>query len=110
MKLTYAENEIVKSVYEYITISFLERFPIGSLCKAYSISETKLTQGFRTKYGLTIYGYCLDRKMHYAMQLLKKGAYVHEVATKLNYSDASSFIRAFRKVFPKPPGAYRFEA
>jgi AraC-like DNA-binding protein len=110
MKLTYAENEIVESVHEYITINFLESFSIGSLSKAYLISETKLTQGFRAKFAITIYGYYLERKMKYAKDELQKGATVSKVAAALNYSSTSSFIHAFRKVFPKPPGAYRYGA
>lgn len=108
MKLTYAENDIVKSVHEYITINFLENFHIGALCKTYVISESKLTKGFRTKYGITIYGYYLQMRMNYAMQLLKSGKDVSGVAARLEYSTAGSFSRAFKKVYPKPPNSYRF--
>jgi AraC family transcriptional regulator, transcriptional activator of the genes for pyochelin and ferripyochelin receptors len=110
MKLTVTEHSTLGKIHDHISANFLESIGIKELCTLFSISETKLTQGFRTKYGTTIYGYYLNRKMHYARELLKKGAHVHDVAATLNYKDVSSFIRAFKKVFPRSPGAYRFES
>lgn len=108
MKLTYVENEIVIAVHEYIAINFLESFPIGSLCKTYEIGESKLTKGFKTKYEITIYGYYLQKRMNYAMELLKSGKDVGTVATVLEYSTPGSFSRAFKKIYPKPPNSYRY--
>ena len=108
MKLTYAEDEIVKTVHEYIAINFLESFPTGSLCQAYAISESKLTKGFKTKYGITIYGYYLQKRMNYAMEQLKSGKDVGAVAAMLEYSTAGSFSRAFQKIYPKSPNSYRY--
>ena len=108
MKLTYAENEIVNAVHEYIAINFLQNFQIGSLCQTYEISESKLTKGFKTKYEITIYGYYLQKKMNYAMEQLKNGKDVGTVAAMLKYSTTGSFSRAFQKIYPKPPNSYRY--
>jgi len=108
MKLTYAEHTILEAIHQDITANFLKTMRIKDICVKYSISETKLTQGFRAKYGLTIYGYYLQLKMNYAKGELQKGSAVQDLAKALNYSDVPAFIRAFKKVFAKSPGAYKF--
>lgn len=108
MKLTFAEHKILENIHAEITENFLNPISLKDLSLRYSISETKLTQGFRRIYNITVYGYYLERRMYYAKNKLMKGADVREVAEALNYSSTSSFARAFRKVFPKAPGAYRY--
>jgi len=108
MRLTISENKIVEMVYEEISLNYLKEQSIATFCNKYRISETKLTKGFKFLYGITIYAYYLDLRMHYAREELKKGTDVGSVANLLNYSTSSSFTRAFKKIYPRPPSYYRY--
>ena len=108
MKLTFGEHETLVQIYEDITANFLTPKTIQELCNQYAISESKLTKGFRKLYDISINAYYLELRMRFAKENLKVGAEVNAIAAQLGYSTPSSFIRAFKKVFPKPPGNYKF--
>jgi AraC-like DNA-binding protein len=108
MRITYAERIIIEEVHLDITNDYFKKFLIGDLCTKHSISETKLTKGFKELFGITIYRYHLEKCMEYARDEFKKGASVRELATLFDYSSIGSFSRAFRKVYPRPPSHYKY--
>lgn len=109
MKLTVSEKKIVEHLHNELTYNFLEKITISERCESYNISETKLTKGFKSLYGTTIYRYHLEKCMEFAYGKFLEGATVIELTLLLNYSTISSFTRAFKKIYPDPPRVYRYD-
>lgn len=67
-----------------------------------------LSRRFRSEIGMTYRAYCDQVRMKRAAGLLHaEGESISSVAEQLGYSDDSSFIRAFRRLYGITPSAYR---
>src|SRR5690606_11865823 len=77
---------------------------ISTLAKLVMLNEYKLKVGFKACYQQTIYRYVIEKKMKWALSLLKGGAYtVGEVAYEVGYQDISHFSNAFLKYYGHRP-------
>ena len=63
-----------------------------------NVSKTKLQEGFKFLYGMSIYEYYNDYRIERAAQLLQGGDFlVKEIAYDIGYQNPSHFIAAFKK-------------
>ena len=77
---------------------------ISTLAKLVMLNEYKLKVGFKTCYQQTIYRYVIDKKMKWALSLLKGGTHtIGEVAYESGYQDISHFSNAFLKYYGHRP-------
>ena len=83
-------------------------FSINDLAKRYELNTDKLKQGFKYIYGNTIFGTLLKIRMELAQLLLRNtDKSIFEISHLTGYSDATAFIRAFKKYYGASPGASR---
>ncbi len=74
----------------------------------FGYSPEHLSRRFHSETGITYRAYCDQLRMRQATILLHRpGENVSSVAEALGYSDASSFIRAFRNIYGITPSTYR---
>jgi AraC family transcriptional regulator of adaptative response/methylated-DNA-[protein]-cysteine methyltransferase len=62
---------------------------------------------FVKHYGMTFQAYCRGRRMNEALQQIKRGARLDEVALGNGYDSHSGFREAFARTFGQPPGKGR---
>ena len=68
------------------------------------LNPNKLTAEFKKTFGLSIHQYGLQQRMAYAQCLLETKHYsVADISERVGYSETSSFSRAFRGWFGRPP-------
>ncbi len=81
--------------------------PIDQLGRIAAMNRTKLRAMFKEVYGTTIADYRTELRMRHADELLqaRPGLTVTEIAFEVGYSDASSFIVAYRRHFGRSPDA-----
>jgi AraC-like DNA-binding protein len=97
----------IKKAKEIIIENLTDSPTLEELAQKVGISLKKLKEGFKQIYGETVFGYLLQYKMEYALNLLNKGNYnVNEVATMVGYSTSSHFIEAFKKRYGTTPKKY----
>jgi AraC family transcriptional regulator, alkane utilization regulator len=51
--------------------------------------------------------YLANWRMQLAKQMLREGAHVEEVATRVGYESEAAFNRAFKRATGSPPAAWR---
>lgn len=97
----------IKKAKEIIIANLIDAPTLDELANQVGISLKKLKEGFKQIYGDTVYGYLLQYKMEYALNLLNNGKLnVNEVASVVGYSTSSHFIEAFKKRYGTTPKKY----
>ena len=91
---------------------FLERNWHKKVCLkdvslAVGLSDKYLSRLFKAETGVCFNDYALKVKMSKAKKLLAKNWPVGEVAGRLGYQNAESFIRVFKKLAGRTPADYR---
>lgn len=99
--------ELISDVKHYVEASVYSGTSNKELARIFHVGERKLTDMFKTKFGISIQKYSLLISMEYAMALYLGGLSVKEIAITLNYREPANFTRAFIKIFGNPPSYYK---
>jgi len=81
---------------------------ICDVARAVAMSESKLKRAFKSRYGVTIFEYQIERRMQHALELLRcRQMSVGQVAHSIGYRHQTSFAAAFRDYFGFLPSKAR---
>ena len=81
---------------------------LTDLSRRVHLNESKLSQGFRQVFNMTVFGYLQNHRMEQARYLLQTNSLnVQEIACRVGYASRSSFVAAFKKKFDVAPSHYR---
>lgn len=98
----------VKSAKESLEKRKEKHVTIEQLSKEYNINMTTLKECFKDIYGMPIYTYIKQFRMHKAAELLRETNYkVSDIAGMVGYSNPSKFSEAFYQVIGIKPIMYR---
>src|SRR5438874_1770687 len=75
--------------------------------RALDIDPIKARRWFRGHYGMTFQAYCRGRRMGEALEQIRNGADLDDVALGHGYDSHSGFREAFARTFGRPPGHSR---
>jgi len=83
---------------------------MANLAKMFAVSQTKLKQGFKANYGVTIHAFIIHTRMESAKRLLKQNKLaIKEVAVMLGYDELSNFSRDFKRHEGIRPREYKMK-
>lgn len=89
----------------------LERAPEGRLTDAgvrrLGIDPARARRFFLKHYGMTFQAFCREKRMGNALQQIRAGRQLDDVALGNGYESHSGFREAFLKTFGRPPGRSR---
>jgi AraC family transcriptional regulator, alkane utilization regulator len=80
---------------------------VGELARESAISRSALAERFTELVGDPPIRYLANWRMQLAKQMLREGAHVQEVATRVGYESEAAFNRAFKRATGSPPAAWR---
>ncbi|WP_181376520.1 helix-turn-helix domain-containing protein [Paenibacillus agaridevorans] len=81
---------------------------LTQLSGEFNVTASYISRLFKEEFGEKFNDYVAEIRIGKAKQLLKEtDAPIHEVAVKVGYTHALSFIRVFKKVMGSTPGNYR---
>ena len=75
--------------------------------RARAVDPARARRYFLKCYGMTFQAYCRGRRMGQALEQIRRGADLDEVALGNGYDSHSGFREAFLRTFGKPPGRSR---
>jgi len=79
---------------------------LRELARQCGTNERKLKEGFKARFGTTVFGFVRQQRMNRAHELLaKRTRSVTEVAQLVGYANPSKFAAAFRREFGVSPSA-----
>lgn len=93
---------------ELLHARFTEHLCMQSLAADIGRHPVHVARVFRAHHGMTIAGYVRHLRVAWAQEQLRQpGRAAAEVALAAGFADQSHFIRAFRRVVGRPPGAWK---
>ena len=93
-------------VYQYLRNS--DDIKLESVAQRFGYSPEHFSRKFHTDSGISYKHYCEKIKMQQILRALEDDVIpLSEIAYRLEYSDTSSFVRAFKRIYGITPGAYR---
>ena len=96
-------NIQLKSVITYINNRFMENISLDELEKRFYISKYHLCRIFRNATGLTVHQYITRKRLTMVRELVQSGKNYSEAAVTAGFGDYSSFYRAHKSIYGKPP-------
>ncbi|WP_162792327.1 AraC family transcriptional regulator [Novosphingobium sp. P6W] len=95
----------------HIDANFAEPLFMQGLARNVGTNETKLSQAFRTAFGMTVFEYVRNRRMEEARRLLRRfDMSVTEIAFEVGYEHSCNFSVAYKRHFGITPKSERAAA
>ena len=98
-----ASNAIILNIIQYINTHLTEELNIDQLASQFFLSRYYLMHIFKAETGYTIGTYITTKRLVYAHELIALGRPITEVCYQCGYNNYSTFSRAYKKHFGKPP-------
>lgn len=106
--LTQREEWIINECHAILRDNYSDPPSILKLARDFGISDYRLKNGFRDKYGITPYRFILNQRMIKARELLSEGRLnVTEVSQAVGFSSLGSFSNAFAEMFGYRPSSVK---
>lgn len=103
-----ATNELVSTVVEYIDEHFMEQgLTIEKIRESVYVSQGYLSRVFKSYTGSSIYNFLTYKRLIHAKELLVSGETVLNACIFCGFTDYTSFLKTFKKVFKMTPTQYR---
>lgn len=91
----------------YIDNHFLEKLNLEKISQEAKLSEYHFIRLFKLVFNTTPYKYCVEKRLHFALGLLKNNYSTSEVSIILEYTDLPAFSKAFKQHFGFSPSSIR---
>lgn len=88
---------------EYISVHYAEGCKLESIAKEFNFSVSQISHTFKKNFGISIKQYIQHKLMSQINSDLKNGQKPEELAYKYNFTNYSTFYRAYKKHFGVSP-------
>ncbi len=103
-----AQVRLAEEISAYLSAHMDRHTTIKELGEIFHVSPTRVKTCIKNVYGMSVYAFARNRKMHAAARLLRHSdATVLEIAGYFGYDNGSKFAKAFRDVIGMTPAEYR---
>ena len=100
-----------EQVKEWLDLHVEENVRLDQVCEHFHYSRNHLINQFRNQFQVTPYQYLKERKLEAAKRYLQESNLsIHEIATRLAYTDENYFHSCFKEATGITPGAFRKKA
>lgn len=99
---THNDNSI-QPIISYLNQNFTDNITLDFLQERFFISKYHLCRKFHECTGLTVHEYIRKKRLAKARELKSQGMNLGDIATKVGFTDYSSFYRAYQKEFGSTP-------
>lgn len=90
-------------VISYINENFTKPLTVDFIAQKFYISRSYLMQKFKAVTGGTIHSYITQKRLAYALELLRDGLRASDAATESGFSDYTVFYKSFKKSYSQSP-------
>jgi len=91
---------------KYINNNLSSELSVDALAGLCYLSRYYFMRRFKESTGYTVHNYICQKRLTAAARLLEEGVGVTEAAMNVGFSEYSSFLRSFKKVYGVTPSEY----
>lgn len=91
---------------DHITRHCTQDLRVAEVATAASLSPSYLIRAFKAQYGLTPHAYQINQRIRVALEGLRQGRAIVDVALEAGFADQAHFQRAFKAHMAATPGQY----
>lgn len=96
----------ISEIISYINLHLAEDLSLETVASRFYMSRSYLMHRFKEETGYTFHNYVLQKRLLYSKQLLCDGTPVTEAAYSSGFTEYTTFLRAFKKMFKCLPKDY----
>lgn len=101
------ERDTIHAIRKELENKFASPPPLAELSETYYMGVHKIQAGFKSMFGISVFGFIKEFKLQKARMLFEEGdKNVSEVAWAIGYTNLSHFSTAYKKRFGVLPKAY----
>lgn len=98
----------VRSIMLYLNAHYFEPLSLNEVAHHFHMDSAYLSKYFKKSLGVNFKDYLADVRLYYAERGLRESEFsIARVATESGFSNISSFIAAFKRVYGATPSEYR---
>ncbi len=101
------ESILALQIKQYLDKNYLEELILNDLALMFNLSVVHLIRVFKKEFGLPIHSYILNKKVHFAKELLASDLSIVEVTQNSGFFDQSHLNRSFKRIFQISPKEYQ---
>ncbi|GAA3411333.1 TIM-barrel domain-containing protein [Paenibacillus hodogayensis] len=101
-----SDNPLIRQVLNQLDESLDQELTLNVIAERLHVNSSHLSRLFKRETGFSFSAYVLDLKMDQAAQLLIAKRKIGDIAEWLGFTDASHFVRVFRKYWGVTPGKW----
>lgn len=100
-------SDLAFQIKNYLKENIEEQVLLEDISRHMNLSIVHILRIFKKEFGLPIYSYLLNKKVHLAKELLMKNLPISEVAQMSGFFDQSHLNRSFKRIFQLTPKEYQ---
>lgn len=87
----------------YLNAHITEPLSLDTVAGEFYVSKYYLCRAFKRHNGISVMGYLAGKRVMLARRMIEEGEVASVAAERVGFSDYSTFYRAYRKAYGKPP-------
>lgn len=99
-------DAVIEKTMKYINENLNKSLYIEQISEEVELSKHYLMRKFKKQTGHSIHNYIIQKRLIYAIELMKNNLTMYEVAEKSGFGDYSTFVRTFKKNYGYSPSKY----
>lgn len=99
-------SELSSSILKYINDNYKKQLNLKTIADNFYIAESTLSHVFKKDFGISVKKYLIQKRITEAHLLILKGIKPQTVANELSFENYSTFYRAYKNYYKKPPSTY----
>ena len=99
-------DKTTEKIMKYINDNLQESLSIDELADEFELSKHYLMRKFKKQTGHSIHNYIIQKRLIYALELMKEKSCMYEIAETAGFNEYSTFVRAFTKNYGLSPKKY----
>ena len=107
MHLKSEKPELLENILTYIENNLSNHLSLEETGKRFYISRSTISNTFRKEMGISFYQYVTQRRLVLSKNLISENISLEHIATKVGFTDYSSFYRAFKSEYGISPRQYK---